>query len=491
MSFRILWLALVALVATLPLRAELSERQLKALDGITRERFTARWTELGTNELAELRKRADAYMDELRDRHLVAGQVVSVRYTDTNRTAIERYEDLGDAAAWTGLALAMHAYRYAVTRDNRELVHDNPSLPAIRTLLDGVDTLLRVSGRPGYLPRFAGPAKDPAFAKVLATYGGADENRPGFGRLAFSGGTNAPGLAWLGGPSRDQYAALNFGFVTIWQLVRNDLRIRQRIATNVILMLDRIEADGGRLDDGQGHITFVTPALGAALWRTGVTISPDRFGAAYDRRASQFLGLTPTGMIRYGDSRPGLFTAFDLLSLSRLETNQTRRLLYQDRLSQLWRDCGVQLNPLVAACYVGAFERVPNDAYALATLQGMLSQFPDPPRWSEAHDNSTNAGILTVEVGGVKWAKFAQLVDHRPVAPFQWAQSAYVLSGGESAPVTHPGLDYLLAFWMGRDAGVIPSEDALPPLASTFPLRRGSNRTNTPSATNRLTLPRP
>ena len=481
----------MALLAALPLRAELSERQLKALDGITRERFTARWTELGTNELADLRKRADGYMDELRDRHLVGGQVVSIRYADTNRTTVERYEAVEDSAAWTGLALAMHAYRYAVTRDNRELVHDNPSLPAIRSLLDGVETLLRASGRPGYLPRFAGQAKDEAYAKFFATYGGPDETRPGFGRLAFPSGTNAPGLVWLGGPSRDQYAALNFGFVTVWQLARNDLRIRQRIATNVTLMLDRIEADGGRLDDGHGHVTFLTPALGAALLRTGATVRPDRYLATYDRRARDFFDQTPTGMVRYGDSRPGLFTAFNLLSLCRLETNQTRLLLYQDRLSQLWRDSGTQLNPLIAACYVGAFVRVPNDAYALATLQGVLSQFPDAPRWSEAHDNSTNAGMLTVEVGGVKWAKFAQLLEHRPVAPFQWAQSAFVLSGGESAPVTHPGLDYLLAFWMGRDAGVIPSEDALPPLASTPPTRRNA-RTNTPSAsTNRLALPRP
>ncbi len=421
MSFRIVWLALVALVAASPLRAELSDRQLKALDGITRERFSARWTELGTNELADLRKRADAYLDEVRDHHLVGGQIVSVRYTDTNRTTVERYEALEDSAAWTGLALAMHAYRYAVTRDNRDLVHDNPSLPAIRGLLDGVETLLHASGRPGYLPRFVGRSQNEAYAKFYATYGGADETRKGFGKLAFPSGTNAPGMVWLGGPSRDQYAALNFGFVTVWQLVRNDLRIRQRVATNITLMLERIEADGGRLDDGKGNLTFITPALGTALFRTGATVRPDLYAAAYDRRVRDLLDQTPSGMVRYGDSRPGLFSAFNLLSLCRCETNQTRLLLFQDRLSQLWRDTGPQLNPMVAACYVGAFTRVPNDAYALATLQGILSQFPDPPRWSLAGDNSTNAGMLTVEVGGVKWSKFAQPLDRRPVAPFQWA----------------------------------------------------------------------
>lgn len=484
MLSRIVWLVLAALLAAAGSRAELSDRQLHTLDGITRDRFAGRWTELGTNELATLRQRAEAYLDQLRERHLVGGQVASLRYTDTNRTAVARYEALEDSAAWTGLALAMHAYRYAVLRDTR-------SLGDIRTLLDGVETQLRASGRPGYLARFAGRARDEAFAKFYADYGGADEKRPGFGKLAFPGGPNAPGTVWLGGPSRDQYAALNLGLVTVWQLVRGDPRIRQRITNDITLVLDRIEADHDRLDDGQGHVTFLTPALATALYRTGATLQPDRFGAAYDRHSRSLLELPVPGMVRYGDSRPALFAAFNLLALCRLEPGQNSRyLLYQERLSQLWRSCSAQLNPMVGACYIGSFsERAPSDPAVIATLQGILSQFPDPPRWSQARDNSTNSALPTIEVGGVKWTKFAQLLDHRPVAPFQWAQSAYVLTGGEDAPVAHPGLDYLLAFWMSRDAGVIPSEDA-PPVSVTFQQRK-SSRTNAPAATNRVAPPKP
>ena len=492
MSFRIVWPAWVVLLLALPLRADLSARQLTALDGIARDRFTARWSELGTNDLTHLRQRADAYLEQFQGKYLVGGQVVSLRYTDTNRTAVERYEALDDSAAWTGLALAMHAYRYAVTRDDRLMVQDNPSLPAIRSLLDGVDSLLHASGRPGYVARFSGRAGDESYARFYATYGGVDETRKTLGKLAFAGGPKAPGSVWLGGPSRDQYAALNFGFVTVWHLIYSDPQLRQRLATNITLMLDRIEADGGRLDDGHGHATFVTPTLAAALWRTGATMRPDRYARGYDQRVREFLDLPSPGMIRYGDSRPGLFAAINLLSLSRLEPpGSTRRLLYQDRLSQLWRDSSAQLNPLVAACYVGAFERAPNDPSALATLQGLLTQFPDPPRWSFARDRATNRAIPTLVVNGVKWAKNAQLLDRRPVAPFQWAQSAYALSGGDPAPIAHPGLDYLLAFWMGRDAGVIPSEDAPPAVTTTPQERRSNSRTNASAATNRLSRPLP
>ena len=491
MSSRTFWRVLAALLLALPASAELNERQLKSLDGITRDRFSARWADLDTNQLTALHRRADAYLAQLRDRHLVGGLVASIRYADTNRAPVVRYEGLEDSAAWTGLALATHAYRYAVTRDSR-------SLADIRALLSGIELLLNANDRSGYLPRFAGRADDAAYAKFYATYGGADAARPGLGKLAFAGSGTNSGLVWLGGPSRDQYAALNLGFVTVWQLVRNDAKIRERVAAAATLLLDRLQTDGWRLDDGQGQVTFITPALGTALLRTGATVRPDRFTKPYEQRARGFLELPAPGVVRYGDSRPGLFSALNLLALSRLETNQSRRLHYQDQLTQLWRGSSPQLNPLLAACYLGGFDRTPGDATALATLHGVLSQFPDPPRWSAARDHSAAPAIPVLTLGGARWAQFAQPLDRRPVAPFQWTQSAYLLAGGEDAPVAHPGVDFLLAFWMGRDASVIPGEDAVPSASALSPAARRAartnapgGRTNLPAATIRPSRPRP
>ena len=478
-------LAALALVLVLPAVAQLTERQAKALDGIARERYSTRWTELGTNELAILRRRADGYIANLRDHHLVGGLVASIRYSDKERTSVVRYEALEDSAAWTGLLLAAHAYRYAVTRDDRSVVGDNPSLPAIRDLLAGIESLLRATGRPGYLPRFVGRAADPAYAKFYAAYGGEDPARPGFGRLAFPGtGTNS-GVVWLGGPSRDQHAALNLGFAAVWQFVRNDPKIRERVAAAAILVIDRLETDKWLLDDGRGNVTFVTPALATAVLRTGAVVRPDRFAALYVQKTRAFLDLPATGLVRYGDSRPGAFTAVNLLALSRMETNETRRLTYQDRLTQLWRGSGPQMNPLVAACYISAFNPTPNDFTAQAILQGVLSQYPDAPRWAAAHDASGDTNVLKIEVGGEKWAQFAQPLDRRPVAPFQWVRSAYQLGGGEDAPVAHPGVDYLLAFWMAREASVIPNEDFAPTDKSAPVARRRSPATNAPALSPR------
>ena len=98
------------MVTVLPALAGLSDLQLRTLDGISRDRFTTRWIELNTNELAAARLRAEAYLDNLRDHHLVGGQVVSVRYTDRTRNQVVQYENLADSAMLSGLLLETPRY---------------------------------------------------------------------------------------------------------------------------------------------------------------------------------------------------------------------------------------------------------------------------------------------------------------------------------------------------------------------------------------------
>jgi hypothetical protein len=74
------------------------------------------------------------------------------------------------------------------------------------------------------------------------------------------------------------------------------------------------------------------------------------------------------------------------------------------------------------------------------------------------------------------------------VAPFQWAVSSCEVHGGVDEPVVHPGLDLLLAYWIGRDVAVTPSEDSVAPLDLKLrptPVKGG--RTNAPvGRTNRV-----
>ncbi|MFM7818508.1 MAG: hypothetical protein ACKPGI_16285, partial [Verrucomicrobiota bacterium] len=85
----------------------------------------------------------------------------------------------------------------------------------------------------------------------------------------------------------------------------------------------------------------------------------------------------------------------------------------------------------------------------------------------------------------------------RPVAPFQWFESPYQLGSGKGSDrpfVEHPGVDYLLAYWLAKDAGLLTSvsstEDSGAPSKDPGPRPQqkpasrstgGSGRTNAPA----------
>jgi hypothetical protein len=431
---------------------------------------TSRWIDLTTNELRQLRQRADAYLEDCRKYHLPDGQIASVRYADTNRSQVVGYEDLDQSAAWTGFFLTGAAFRYTVTRDTK-------SLQDIRQALDGVETLLSVSGRPGYVARFAGRSEDPAYQKYYAKFGGADSGRPGFGRWAYTGTGNRASLVWLGNTSRDNYAGLNLGLITSWQLVR-DQAIRGRIATNISVMLDRLIADQWRLNDGHSNTTFCTPLLAAAVLRAGASVEPRRYQALYEEKVREAMDVPVTGSCRFCDYGDATFAFANLMVLTRMETNQTRKLVFQDKCNQLWREAGDHLNPWFAAAYVSTFEA--RDSTARATLQGILFQYPPGPRWSVPMDHSERKDLIFVAANGQTWSKLALPLNYQPPAPFQWAQSPFSIKGGREGVVAYPGLDLVVPFWMGREGNMIPSEDAPPP-APPAP-RVTPRRTNSPPA---------
>lgn len=432
----------------------LTERQRVILANLAKDRYGGRWTELTTNQLADLHQRADAYLRDLRRYHLPGGLVASVEFSDTNRTSVVAYHALEDSAAWTSFAIAAHAFRFSVTRDPR-------SFEDIRASLTGLELLLKVSGRPGYLARFAGPANDPAYARFYATWGGPDPTRAGFGKLAFPGtGTNAH-LVWLGGPSREHLAALNFGLMAAYQLAQRDVEIRNRVAAAIQLVVERLREDHNRLDDGQGNLTFLTPLLETALFRSAATVNSTKFRVEFEAKAKEFLtGGFTVPLQRYANYTPNVFNFASLITLSRQEQSESsRRLLFQERLNQLMREAEPHLNPFFAGCYAGAFERLPNMAALTVTLQGMLYDFPAPPRWATPVDLTQATEIPIVEANHQRWSKLALPTGARPPAPFQWAASPFALKGGAGSLVAHPGVDFLLPFWMGRDATLISSED--------------------------------
>jgi hypothetical protein len=454
----------------------LTEKQDRVLRGIARDRFGGRWVDLTPAQLGELRKRAEAYLEQQRKWHLPWGQVASVRFADTNRSQISSYEALDLGATQTGYLLGALAIRFNVLRDARSQLE-------ISNVLNGVELLLRSGPKPGYLPSFVGPADNAAYQAFYTKYGGPDPQRPGFGRLAFaSKDTNGTPLVWLAGGERDQYSALNFGLSLVRKGAR-DPALRERAERATLKILDRVTADGWRLEDGQGRTTFITQELKTALLFAGATVDSKKYLDAYKTNAAALLEQPAPSLIRFGNYAANLAHFANFYLLSRSDPDDGRRLQFQRILTQMWQTGEVDLNPFYAAFYEDAFliEEPPNSSGALSILQGILYSYPPPPRRSLPPVPDPTMVRLTAN--GREWSRHALLLPERPVAPFQWMQSPHRFDGPTDPLVEHPGVDYMLTFWMGRDSGLIQPEDALP--ASALGRRRGNTNsgvTNLPTA---------
>jgi hypothetical protein len=427
----------------------LSEKQVGFLENAAKGRYSGRWIEAGSNELRTLRLKAERHDAEIQKHHLVGGLVVSKRYSDINRTRVESYEAVDSSAALTGLYLTAMSYWFSVDVKPQ-------ALERIRTSLSGLEKLAEASGRTGYLPAFVGSASDPAFKPAYSTQGGADPARPGFGRLAHSG---KAGEVWIGGTGRETYSAVVLGLATVHKRIR-DQKIRTRASNLIEQIIGRLDADQWRIDDGHGNQAFIPPMQKAAILRAGASVNPVRHSSKYEAAAKLALEYPTPIPPRYGEARGPILALADLVTLTSLETNETRALGFQSRLTQVWRKSGGDLNPWLAAAYVNAFDHPPNDVLANATLQGVLIQYAEPPRWQQAAPPPASNEVI-VEANGRKWFRDARLPNLRPSRPFSWDSPARGTDPGIAENTVHTGVDYLTAFWMARDAGILQHEDAV------------------------------
>ena len=451
----------------------LPPKQLSFLEAAGRGRYSGRWNEAGSNELAALRLKAEAYHQQISSNHLVGGLVVSKRYSDTNRTTLASYEELEQSAAITGFHLTALAYWFSVDL--------KPSaLDRIRDGLDGIENLTKVSGRTGYIAAFAAPATDKAYKAAYATLGGPDPARAGFGRLAFPGPN---GQVWIGGASQETYSAVTLGLSSVYKRIR-DPKVRSRASNLIEVIIRRLDEDQWRIRDGQGHETFVSPSLQLALLRTAASVNPDAYNKRYENAFASAMAYPPQSAPKYGATGPSMFALANLVTLSRLETNETRSLAIQGRITQIWRQSGADINPWIAAAYVNAFDHAPNDTLATATLQGILQLYPSPPRWQRSA-TLLRTNHPTITANQATWSRDSLLLHERVASPFAWTDSPRALPLRPEAPIVHSGVDYLLCFWMARDAGVIPHESA-PRVIRTY-----SNPRSTATRATNIALPLP
>lgn len=430
-------------------QSELAPDQEQALRALARSQPFS-WRELSAEQNRTLYRKSEEYLGIYRKYHLRYGQNTDVWYTDYDRSKVYRLEGVGDSAAWTGHYLAALAVRYSL--EPSETLHAE-----IVSILDTFDLLTKVSGREGYIARFAAPASDEGYRAYYKEYGrGEDPARPGLGKRAFQGVESYADFVWLGYSSRDTYDGTVFGLATTLAYVKDETvsvrvkRLTERIA-------DRLIADEWDILDGKGNRTRGTGTFKVPWLRLMLSAAPERYAARlpeYEEALRRFEDQQRVVYdIRYDEYFANNLLFIRMFATTVLEDNPARKEALVGRFRRMYEEVASHLNAHFAALYAAATGDKDNPKVR-AAVQGLLLDFPSPPKFGHEVDLRNNPNF---ELFNEEYTKYAQLPRERVPTDFMWQRSPCVSHGSWNLPYELPGIDVFLPYWMGRVAGVVPA----------------------------------
>jgi len=445
-SMLILMLGLSASLHAAAQQAALLPEQEKALRGISRGE-AVEWPEMTEAQAITLYERAERYLDLYQKNHLPHGLNGDVWWTDYERSGVDRLEGLGDSAAWTGHYLAALALKHSVTKDAKTRAD-------MLAVLDKFDLLTVVSGREGYIARYAGPADDAGYQKYYGVYGkGEDPERPGLGKRAFRGVEPYADLVWLGYSSRDTYDGVNFGLAITWAYMKDD-EVQGRVKAIVERVTDRLIEDSWNIPDGKGNVTRATPTYKAAWMRTALSVNEAKYGGLKEEYAEICRWISERSSLKSPYEREYFANNLQFIRLSALcalEKDPELKKLLAGALTGIYDATRDHLNPHFTGIYVLATGDTDNQE-AQALVQGLLIDFPDPPKFGRVVDHR---GDESIEMYNEELTKYALLSRERVPNDFYWQRSPCLSHGSFDLPYEFPGIDVFLPYWMGRVGGVI------------------------------------
>ena len=470
---------------------------------------------------ARLHDRARDYDRLLRVHQLVQGAVCNAEYGDATRTTLAFYSGTGDAALWTGSALAAEAWRLRAT--GAPDAADELGRHAAT-----LHRLFTVAGEPGYLARLAVPTGDTTPLEYMSRC----VNNPDWHcATPYAGGS----WDWYGHTSRDAYTGVMLGYDAAWAVTRDE-SVRAAIRSDVVgvateLMKDRMvpatvtiggvpipktlsltnvilapaEMTNGRVtitvggdNELYGAREFV-PDFGPVLSQlTGVSPPVPRPGSAmmlgaffsmalamtdggvdpathatlrayYDAHADAWLDLAAQWSFaaNCGDGYYANHIAYIMAYVwARLEKDATRGARIRDAIldGKMWAALAAQKNPYFAFLW-GATRAGTPAAATIAAASAELAQFPAGPRVHVAVDHSADARYLPHDASCTTepmtdTATNAVDVGDRVVDDFLWQRGPWRLHDAGNAAEVYPGVDYLAAYWAARAAGFIADDAA-------------------------------
>lgn len=465
-----------------------------------------------------LHDRARDYDRLLRAHQLVNGGVCNAVYTDATRAQLAYYSGTGDAALWTGTALAAQAWRYRAT--------GAPDAAAeMARLAATLHLFFTVSGEPAYLARLALPSDDPTPLEYTNRCANGD----------WHCGVDHAGTRydWYGHISRDAYTGVLLGDWAAWSAtadpslratIRDDvvtlatelMKPRQVPATVTVngvsfpttLSLENVILSPSEMTDGRVTITVggsnelygareFLPDFGVVLQQI-VGASPPvprpssaiMLGAFFEEALAMTDGVPGYEAVHqqladyYAAHADGWLSIAEQWSFSAncgnayyanhiafimayvyalLETDPARGPRIRDGVldGRMWAALGSQKNPYFAYLW-GATRPSPPDAATIAAANAELVQFPAGPRVHVAVDHSNDPkyphDATCTSEPTADTATSAIDVGDRVVEDFLWQRSPWRLVDAGNPAEVFPGVDFLAAYWAARAHGFVADD---------------------------------
>jgi hypothetical protein len=392
-----------------------------------------------------LRAKAEAYQARIAALHQMPDGLI--RYRFQIGQARDDYGDLADGPFFAGLYLASQALRLAASGEpaaRREV---------LRTL-DGMALLMDVTGQPGLLARWVAPAPSAPGREWL----------PSAAR---------PGYFWRADVSKDQIAGYAAGLGVALALLP-DPEIQARAAALALPLAARLWRDGLRILDWDGARTkhgdlrariagfpvgvHALIALSVAK-AAGAASGDDAMSRALDADGTLAAAGTAHWRAPGSTKRVNQNMAYvSLLALLLLEDDPARGAALRSAEARLWETVRGEHNAFFAAVHLLAS----GDPVAREEARHALGEFPESKRSSPV--DLTRAGFETRwwrNSDGAPRATQPIPLHLRGVGSNLWVSDPHLLVKhlGRSTPTEYAGVDYLLAYWLGRTLGAVGADD--------------------------------
>jgi hypothetical protein len=433
------------------------------LEGYRTPDWVEKWQDT-TPPSSSLAEKARRYQERLEAHHQTPEGLI--RYRRGLEGPPDRsYGNLGDGCFHTGIYLASQALRYAATRDPKAREQVLRSVSAL-------ELLMGVTGKPGLLARHFTPAgTEHAQARWIPS-------------------STLPQYSWKPNVSKDQYAGFIHGLGVTFALM-DEPAIRMRAAHLAAAAVDHLMENHMRIIDADGRPTtygdlsgrfgFVPIGVNALISLAIAKVAAEGTGAA--RHVEFYEGLVargypditywtyiaPLGIGNRVNDNMGYLALYPLLLLER---NAKVSGKLQDGARRSWSHMKDEHNAFFAfvnAAVVeggareGPMHSSPGMDSARAGKEALL-EFPEEKvEWPvdltrpgfdypRAFLNSRKCEPRSTR---------AVPLHLRPRGSSLWAGDPYRLVGDllRHGEVENAGMDYLLAYWMGRYHGFLSPDD--------------------------------